>query len=270
MAIWRFTTPVVAEGPASWGDRLFVRVKLNRGVSIFEGPPGTYRALRFPTQDEIAGASTAYMGGHEFVVTDDTRAALMAAGVGVTAQNFTAIEDGDMGISTVNGDSGPDVVLNFLEVGAARQITVRRAYVTSGNIVLPSSGGVFAPVTGLELPIPAAVGDYVELITSFMWQPVAASYLELGAIVGATIKRYSSTGTGTTATAGEGDPSLYPAPGTYRTSGAHLGFTVASGDLDTGNVRFIVAAKSGGAGDALYASANYPFHWTAKNYGPVL
>jgi hypothetical protein len=89
MATWAFRTPVTDEGPASWDDRLFLRVKLARGISIQEKPQGTYRALRFPTQDEIADAVTFYMGGHEYEVDDATRAALIAAGVGVTSSNFT-------------------------------------------------------------------------------------------------------------------------------------------------------------------------------------
>lgn len=91
MATWTFKTPSVDEGPASWEDRLFLRVKLARGISIQELPQGTYRALRFPTQDEIAAAFFFYMGGHEYVVTDATKAALIAGGVGVTTSNFTLI-----------------------------------------------------------------------------------------------------------------------------------------------------------------------------------
>lgn len=89
MATWTFRTPSVDEGPASWEDPLFLRVKLSRGISISEQPQGTYRALRFPTQDEIAAAFFFYMGGHEYVVDDTTKAALIAAGVGVTTGNFT-------------------------------------------------------------------------------------------------------------------------------------------------------------------------------------
>jgi hypothetical protein len=82
----------VDEGPASWEDRLFLRIKLARGISILEGPPGTYRAARFPTQDEIAASAPGmYMGGHEYVVDDATKAALIAGGVGVTPSNFTLI-----------------------------------------------------------------------------------------------------------------------------------------------------------------------------------
>lgn len=89
MATWTFRTPSVDEGPASWEDRLFLRIKLARGISILEGPPGTYRAARFPTQDEIAASAPGmYMGGHEYVVDDATKAALIAGGVGVSDANF--------------------------------------------------------------------------------------------------------------------------------------------------------------------------------------
>jgi hypothetical protein len=89
MTSWAFRPPTVSEGPASWEDRLFLRVKLDRGVTVLEGPPGTYRAVRFPTQDEIAAATTTYMGGHEYLVDDATKTALIAGGVGVTTANFT-------------------------------------------------------------------------------------------------------------------------------------------------------------------------------------
>lgn len=82
------------EGPAGL-DRLFHRVKLTRGVTILEGPPGTYRAVRFPTQDEIAASAPGmYMGGHEYTVDDATKAALLAADLSpysITAANFTLI-----------------------------------------------------------------------------------------------------------------------------------------------------------------------------------
>lgn len=89
MALWLFRTPFVEEAPAGL-DPLFHRVTLARGITILEGPPGTYRAVRFPTQDEqFASAPALYMGGHEYVVNDATRAALIAGGIGVTSANFS-------------------------------------------------------------------------------------------------------------------------------------------------------------------------------------
>lgn len=91
MASWTFRTPSVDEGPVSWGHRMLRMYKLARGITVLEGPPGTYRAVRFPTQDELAAATTAYMGGHEYVVDDATKTALIAGGVGVTSANFSAL-----------------------------------------------------------------------------------------------------------------------------------------------------------------------------------
>lgn len=104
MTAWTFRTPSVDEGPASWEDPLFYRVKLARGISIQELPQGSYRTLRFPTQDEIADAFFFYMGGHEYVVDDATRTALIAGGVGVTSDNFTAT---DLGYGYGPYGSGP-------------------------------------------------------------------------------------------------------------------------------------------------------------------
>lgn len=89
MTTWTFRPPTVVEGPASWSDRLFIRVKLTRGVSLLEGPPGTFRAVRFPTQDEIAASLPRfYMGGHEYEVSDADRSDLLASGL-VTDADFT-------------------------------------------------------------------------------------------------------------------------------------------------------------------------------------
>lgn len=89
MATWIFTTPYVDEGLEVWQtDPLMKFYKLAQGISILEQPPGTYRAVRFPTQDEIAAATTFYQGGHVYTVDDATKAALIAAGVGVTSGNF--------------------------------------------------------------------------------------------------------------------------------------------------------------------------------------
>lgn len=89
---WVLTTPSVDEGPATWTDRLFLRVKITRGITVLDNG-GAYTAVRFPTQDEIAAATVAYQGGHEYIVDDATRAALIAAGIGVTSGNFANLPD---------------------------------------------------------------------------------------------------------------------------------------------------------------------------------
>lgn len=92
MATWLFTTPSNSQGPASWEDWLFVRIRLDRGITLLENPPGTFTAVQFPTQDQIAASSPRfYMGGHQYVVSDQDRTDLLAANVGVTTANFTQL-----------------------------------------------------------------------------------------------------------------------------------------------------------------------------------
>lgn len=89
MTTYAFRPPTVEEAPAGL-DALFWRIKLTRGVSLLEGPPGIYRAVRWPTEDEIAASRPHFFqGGHVYEVDDATRAALIAANVGVTDANFT-------------------------------------------------------------------------------------------------------------------------------------------------------------------------------------
>lgn len=94
MTTWTLRPPTTSEGPASWDDRLFLRVKLDRGVSILEGPPGSFRLARFPTQDEIAASQPHFfMGGHEYEVDDALKASLIASGV-VSDANFSTVQRG--------------------------------------------------------------------------------------------------------------------------------------------------------------------------------
>lgn len=92
MADWTFRTPTVDEGPAAPGHRLLSFYKQARGITVLDRG-GMYTAVRYSSQDEIAAATTAYLGGHEYTVTDAVKAALIAAGVGVTASNFSTPED---------------------------------------------------------------------------------------------------------------------------------------------------------------------------------
>jgi len=90
MSNWLFRPPTVDEGPAVPGSALMRFYKITQGVTILDSN-GTYRAVRFPTIDETTAATNTYMGGHEYVVSDATKAALIAGGVGVTNANFTAL-----------------------------------------------------------------------------------------------------------------------------------------------------------------------------------
>ena len=89
MADYIFKTPTVREGPAG-RHRLFYFYKLDRGISIAKSG-GTYSQVRYPVDEDIADYDEFYRGGYNHTVDDTTRAALIAANVGVTSANFTAI-----------------------------------------------------------------------------------------------------------------------------------------------------------------------------------
>jgi hypothetical protein len=89
MTEYIFETPIVREGP-SGGHRLFEFYKLNVGISIIKDS-GTYRQVRYLTDEELRSYQEVYLGGNKHVVSATTRAALIAGGVDVTADNFTAL-----------------------------------------------------------------------------------------------------------------------------------------------------------------------------------
>jgi len=89
MANYKFRTPIVDEGPAG-AHRLFTFYKLHRGITIVkEG--GVYKQVRYQQDSYYDGLSEVYMGGTEKTVSEATKAALIAGGVGVTEANFTAL-----------------------------------------------------------------------------------------------------------------------------------------------------------------------------------
>jgi hypothetical protein len=88
MSTYVFETPIVREGPAG-GHRLFQFYKLNRGISIVKDA-GTYRQVRYLTDEDLRSYQEVYLGGNKHIVDDATKAALIAGGVGVTEANFTA------------------------------------------------------------------------------------------------------------------------------------------------------------------------------------
>jgi hypothetical protein len=87
MATYVFETPIVREGP-SGGHRLFEFYKLNVGISIVKDN-GTYRQVRYLTDEDLRSYQEVYLGGNKHVVDEATRAALIAGDVDVTADNFT-------------------------------------------------------------------------------------------------------------------------------------------------------------------------------------
>lgn len=145
-------------------------------------------------------------------------------------------------------------------------IRMRQAYIKTGNVTLPNTAAAWLPLSGFELQIPAAVGDYVDIGTEFFLNPPGGSgFLDVAVIVGSTLVRFMSSGTGTPAI--EGMPGWYPTV-SFRTVFSPMGFVVTAPDLDGGNVRWVMASLSDGTG-TLFASTNGPFYWRSFNWGAV-
>lgn len=76
-----FHPPTIAEGPAgsSW---LFMRYKLNRGISVYKFE-GEWYEVRFPSQDLMEEAEIFFIGGHSHKVDEATATELMDLGYDV-------------------------------------------------------------------------------------------------------------------------------------------------------------------------------------------
>jgi hypothetical protein len=88
MTTYIFTTPVVKEGP-SGGHRLFEFYKIDRGITIVR-QDGVYYQARYLVDGDLADFQEVYLGGRNHVVSEATKAALIAADIDVTEANFTA------------------------------------------------------------------------------------------------------------------------------------------------------------------------------------
>ena len=73
-----FIPPYFFESPIG-GHRLFQFFKRLDSVSVLK-IDGEYVEIRDPSQDEEALATEVYIGGHEYIVSDEVGAALTAAG----------------------------------------------------------------------------------------------------------------------------------------------------------------------------------------------
>lgn len=168
--------------------------------------------------------------------------------------------------SKVTGLPADLAALSTAIAAKATKPIIRRAKIANpGDTTLPNTGASWAAVAGFELAIPAAAGDDVEIDFSAMRNPNANAFLDIAIIVGASLVRFMATGTSSPAL--EGDPGWYTQTGFICHAGPR-GLTVTNGDLDNGNVRFVLACKAGGAG-TVFSSTNYPFNWRAINHGAV-
>jgi len=148
----------------------------------------------------------------------------------------------------------------------ATKPVVRQSRITSGNVAFPNTAAAWQRLAALDaLPVPAAIGDFIEVSFTALFDLAADSFLDVAVWDGAAIARFLGSGTSTPLV--EGNPGLYPDPAFNGYFGPQ-GFTVAAADLNGGNVQVALAVLATGSGQAL-ASAAFPFAWIVKNLGPV-
>jgi hypothetical protein len=149
----------------------------------------------------------------------------------------------------------------------ANKVSLRQAWITSGNIQLNTGTNTWGPLTGSPtLVIPAAVGDYLDLSVSALRQANANIFLDVGVVVSGNVVRY--LGTGTSTPPGEGESGFYHTA--LPSKSGPRGFVVESGDISGGNVTLSWAIRNlSGASSLLLASTDNPMYWRVSNWGPV-
>jgi hypothetical protein len=88
MATYIFTPPYAEETPNGARGVFLYLLKIRNGISIAKAN-GVYFRDRYPSQDNIDTYEEFFSGGHKHSVSESTKTALLAAGVGVTEDNFT-------------------------------------------------------------------------------------------------------------------------------------------------------------------------------------
>lgn len=88
MTTYIFTTPYVEEGPTGQ-HRLFYFFKLRQGLTVIRNG-STFATGRWFSEDVLNEVDEYWLGGHQSSVSEATKAALIAGGIGVTEANFTA------------------------------------------------------------------------------------------------------------------------------------------------------------------------------------
>lgn len=188
------------------------------------------------------------------VLAADATGTLIPVALGTPAEVLTVdlAEPADVGWGAAGG-------------GAA--LAVRQSYLTSGDVAFPNTLGAWQAVAGISAPaIPAAVGDFIEVAFTALFDFAATSFVDVAVSAAGSLVRFMATGTGTPAV--EGNPGLYPDPAFDGYFGTQ-GFTVAAPDISGGNVTVVLAVLATGSG-LIKCSAAFPVRWIVKNYGPVV
>ena len=90
MATYTFVTPTLEQGPIG-RHRLFTHFKQRTKSYTVINESGTYSLVQYPLDSDLATYTAYYIGGcNQTGVSDTVRTAMIAAGIGIDATNFTA------------------------------------------------------------------------------------------------------------------------------------------------------------------------------------
>jgi hypothetical protein len=64
-----------------------MRYGIHRGISVLR-VNGIYSAYRYPAQTDIAGADEVYLGGHQYIIDEDTKNNLTNPAIGGVYEAF--------------------------------------------------------------------------------------------------------------------------------------------------------------------------------------
>jgi hypothetical protein len=139
-------------------------------------------------------------------------------------------------------------------------VEVRR---TAGSLT-PNSATAIDLTTAMDLTIPAAPGDVIEMYINV----VVANEAVGGWLDAITIAGANYVGAGLTST-NQGVPAWTGFSSAYTGIGPPVRYTVVAGDVSGGNVVFRLRYKGSGAGVKTYvATAVSPFIFGGRNFGP--
>jgi hypothetical protein len=261
-----------AQASSTRMDLGFSNAASGAGVELYKGADGSKPGSIVALFGSVSGGSLLAMH-YDALGNYAPRIEVLAAG-GVKVYD-SSVPSTPSASAVLYSESGalkyinPAGVVTTLGGGGGTAPTFARAYVTSSDIVMPNDAA-WAPISGLTLALAAASGDDVEIEMNCMLHSGggADNFYDLVILVGGSIVRYASTGSGTSNN--EGDPALYPSTAVlFHGCTTSWGLTLAPGDVSGGNVTFGLAHKGPGGGvPKVYASpapGGYPFRWRARN-----
>jgi len=230
---------------------------------------GTLAADRTLTANIGTGSGTLAAGDDSRITGAQQRSTLTTKGDLYAATGSATVARVGVGSNghVLTADSAETAGVKWAQAaGGGSQLLVRTARHTdgAGGIVSTQVGASWTPL-GLEVEIPAAAGDWVEVDFGFMLE--SGNFLDAAVLVSGVPVRYMSSDTVTPAV--EGCGWWYPNPGTYRTSTPPMAFEVAAEDLDGGTVTVDLVAMGSNSGN-IKVSAAFPVVLVARNFGPAV